>query len=66
MSPGYWFVERLRDVVDEVRRLGLERALHDDERLARRALGDVGGDVAGVGHRLQHHVAPLLARAPGC
>ncbi len=54
-------VERLLDEIDEVRRLGFERALHDDERLERGALGGLTGDIAGVHHRLQHDVAPILA-----
>ena len=36
-QPGIFLVERLADVVDEVGRLGLERALHHRERLFLRA-----------------------------
>ena len=53
--------ERLLNEVDEVRRLGLERALHDDERLVRGAIREVLVDVAGVDHRLQNDVPLLLA-----
>ena len=44
-EAGILFRERLVDEVDEIRRFGFERALHDDERLLRRALGDLAGDV---------------------
>ena len=61
VRPGILLGERLADEVDEVRRFGFERALDDDERLVSGAVGDVLRDVAGVDHRLQHDVAPLLA-----
>ena len=60
-QPGILLGERLADEVDEVRRFGFERALDDGERLVRGAVGGVLRDVAGVDHRLQHDVAPLLA-----
>ena len=53
--------ERLADEVDEVRRFGFERALHDRERLTRGAIGDVLRDVPGIDHRLEHHVSALAA-----
>ena len=62
VRPGILLGERLADEVDEVRRFGFERALDDDERLVRRRASATSCvDVAGVGHRLQHDVAPLLA-----
>jgi hypothetical protein len=60
-QPWILLVECLAHVIDEVRRFGLERALHDDERLARRAFCRVAGDVAGIDHRLEHDVAPIPA-----
>ena len=62
VSPGYVLVERLVDVVDEIRRLGFERALDDDQRLARgRCVGRLRSTIAGIDHRLEHDVAPLAA-----
>ena len=55
---------RLSHEVDEVRRLRLERALHDDERLAAGARRGIGRDEARLGHRPQHDVAPLPAPIP--
>ena len=60
-QPRVQVVERLADVVHEVRRLGFERALHDGERFAGGARGLVGLGVACVDHGVQHDVAALAA-----
>ena len=54
--------ERLADEVDEVRRLGIERARDGRERFLDGALGRIGRHETGVDHRSQHDVA-ALARA---
>ena len=54
--------ERLADEVDEIGRLGIERARDGRERFLDRALGGIGRHETGVGHRAQHDVA-ALARA---
>ena len=53
-------LQLLADVVDEVGRLGLERAGDDLHRFLRRAVGGLGAHEPGVRHRLQHDVAALL------
>ena len=53
--------DQLRDVVDEVRRLGVDAALRG--RAAARAIAAAAAsarDVPGLDHRPQHHVAALL------
>ena len=60
-EAGIVFGERLADVIDEVRRLGLESPLHDEQRLVRGAIGCVGRDMAEIRHRVQDDVAALAA-----
>ena len=57
-------LQLLAHVIDEVRRLGLERAGGDAERLVDPALGARLGEEAGFGHRAQHDV-PAILRALG-
>ena len=54
------FRQRLAHEIDEVGRIGIERARHRRERLLRRAIGRLFRDKAGVGHGVQHHIAPLF------
>ena len=50
---------RLADEVDEVGRLGIERARYRREGFLRCAVGRIGRDEAAAGHRSQYDVAPF-------
>ena len=63
VRPGVLLGERLADEVDEVRRLGFERALDDVSGSCWAAVGDVVRDVAGVRHRLSTTLRRSLQRA---
>ena len=64
VTAGKLLRERLADEVDEVRRLGIERARDGSERFLDRALSGVRRHETGGRHRSQHDVA-ALARARG-
>jgi hypothetical protein len=54
-------LERLGDVVDEVRRFGFERARHDRQRFLGGLVCGILADIARGRHRLQHDVATVTA-----
>ncbi len=60
-QPRKLLAQRLAHDVHEVRRLGVERALHDFDGLGRRARGGIGRDELFFRHRAQHDVATLAA-----
>ncbi|MGC4084080.1 MAG: hypothetical protein QM736_18710 [Vicinamibacterales bacterium] len=60
-QPRIAFVERLRDVVDEIRRFRFERALDHGQRFLLRGFRLLDADEAGIGHRADDHVAPVVA-----
>ena len=54
----------LSDVIDEVGRLGVERALSHLQWFTRGTLGGILGNESGIRHRMQNDVPPIL-RAVG-